>query len=169
MILGTIGLMMSLLPTFLYVQHALKAMADARTEVAGAPPLIALNKAVQLMQVHRGLSASMLSGDEGLGARRPAVRDALAKAQAHIDERFAVAQVPAAHLEVWSQIKQTWQALEPQVAARSLTTPQSTAQHTQLIARIMLLSEDLRYAYQLQMDSDADTNALIQATLMRRC
>ncbi len=166
MILGTIGLMMSLLPTFLYVQHALKAMADARTEVAGAPPLIALNKAVQLMQVHRGLSASMLSGDEGLGARRPAVRDALAKAQAHIDERFAVAQVPAAHLEVWSQIKQTWQALEPQVAARSLTTPQSTAQHTQLIARIMLLGEDLRYAYQLQMDSDADTNALIQATLV---
>lgn len=48
------------------------------------------------------------------------------------------------------------------MATRSLSTPQSTAQHTQLIARIMLLGEDLRYAYQLQMDSDADTNALIR-------
>lgn len=57
-------------------------------------PLIALNKAVQLMQIHRGLSASMLSGDEGLGARRPAVRDALVKALAHVDERFASAKVP---------------------------------------------------------------------------
>ena len=41
---GTIGLMMSAMPTFLYVEHALHAIGEARTEVAGAPPLIALNK-----------------------------------------------------------------------------------------------------------------------------
>ena len=166
MILGTIGLMMSAMPTFLYVEHALQTIDEARTEVAGAPPLIALNKTVQLMQIHRGLSASMLSGDEGLGARRPAVRDGVGKALTQVDEHFATAAVPAAQMAVWAKVKQTWQALEPQVAARSLTPPQSTAQHTQLIASIMLLSEELRYTYKLQMDPDPDTHALIQATLV---
>ncbi|GAB3361346.1 MULTISPECIES: methyl-accepting chemotaxis protein [Giesbergeria] len=166
MILGAIGLLMGALPTFLYVEHALQTIADERMEVTGAPPLIALNKAVQLMQIHRGLSASMLSGDEGLGARRPAVRDALAKALVQVDERFAAAAMPAVHVAAWDKIKQTWQALEPQVAARSLTPPQSTAQHTQLIATVMLLGEEVRYVYKLQMDPDADTNALIQATLV---
>ena len=166
MILGTMGLMMSALPTFLYVQHALQTIGVARTEVAGAPPLMALNKVVQLMQIHRGLSASMLSGDEGLGARRPAIRDALGKALTQVDERFAAAAVSSTAVAAWAQAKQTWQALEPQVAARSLTQPQSTAQHTQLIASIMLLSEELRYAYKLQMDPDPDTHALVQATLV---
>ena len=44
MILGTMGLMMSALPTFLYVEHALQTIEEARTEVAGAPPLMALNR-----------------------------------------------------------------------------------------------------------------------------
>ena len=166
MILGTMGLMMSALPTFLYVEHALQTIEEARTEVAGAPPLMALNKVVQLMQIHRGLSASMLSGDEGLGARRPPIRDALGKALSQVDERFAAAAVSSTSVAAWAQAKQTWQALEPQVAARSLTPPQSTAQHTQLIASIMLLSEELRYAYRLQMDPDPDTHALVQATLV---
>jgi len=165
-ILGVLGLMTSALPTFLYVEHALETIDDARTEVSGTPPLIALNKTVQLMQIHRGLSASMLSGDEGLGARRPAIRDALVKALVQVDERFTAAAVPAAQVAAWTKVKQTWQELEPQVAARSLTPPQSTAQHTQLIASIMLLSEELRHVYKLQMDPDPDTHALIQATLV---
>ena len=52
------------------------------------------------------------------------------------------------------------------MAARSLQTAQSTAQHTQLIASIMLINEGLLHAYGLQTDPDADTNALIQASLV---
>ena len=52
------------------------------------------------------------------------------------------------------------------MAARSLQTAQSTAQHTQLIASIMLINEGLLHAYGLQTDPDTDTNALIQASLV---
>ena len=52
------------------------------------------------------------------------------------------------------------------MAARSLQTAQSTAQHTQLIASIMLINEGLLHAYDLQTDPDTDTNALIQASLV---
>ena len=165
-ILGLIGLLMSALPTFLYVSDSLQGIATARKEVAGAAPLFALNKVVQLMQVHRGLSASMLSGDEGLGARRPAVRDAISKALEEADARFTAAQVPSTAHTAWAQAKQTWLALEPQVATRSLKPPQSTAQHTQLIASIMLLGEHLRHAYGLPADPDEGINALIQTTLV---
>lgn len=82
MILGTIGLMMSALPTYLYVSDSLRSIAAARHESVGAVPALVVNKVVQLMQVHRGLSAGMLGGDEALAARRPAARDALEKAMA---------------------------------------------------------------------------------------
>jgi methyl-accepting chemotaxis protein len=165
-ILGLIGLSMSALPTFLYVSTSLNDIASARREVTGAAPLFALNKLVQLMQVHRGLSASMLSGNAELGARRPAVRDAIGKALDEVDTRFKAAQVSSADASAWSQAKQAWQALEPQVANRSLGAPQSTAQHTQLIANIMLLGESLRHDYGLQVEHDEAISALIQSTLV---
>lgn len=49
MILGTIGLMMSALPTYLYVSNALQSIAAARHESVGAAPALVLNKVVQLM------------------------------------------------------------------------------------------------------------------------
>ena len=64
MILGTIGLMMSALPTYLYVSDSLRSIAAARHESVGAVPALVVNKVVQLMQVHRGLSAGMLGGDK---------------------------------------------------------------------------------------------------------
>ncbi len=166
MILGTIGLMMSALPTFLYVSNSLQSIAAARHESVGAAPAIVLNKVVRLMQVHRGLSAGMLSGDETLAARRPATREALEKAMGEVAASFAAAQVPAAQATAWAQALQTWKTLEQAVAARSLQTAQSTAQHTQLIASIMLINEGLLHAYGLQTDPDADTHALIQAALV---
>ena len=107
MILGTIGLMMSALPTYLYVSDSLRSIAAARHESVGAVPALVVNKVVQLMQVHRGLSAGMLGGDEALAARRPAARDALEKAMAEVATSFAAAQVPAAQTSAWTQAQQT--------------------------------------------------------------
>ena len=132
----------------------------------GAAPALVLNKVVQLMQVHRGLSAGMLSGDAALAARRPAAREALEKAMGDVAASFAAAQVPAAQASAWAQAEQTWKTLEQAVAARSLQTAQSTAQHTQLIATIMLINEGLLHAYGLQTDAAPDTHALIQASLV---
>ena len=60
--LGTIGLMMSALPTYLTVSDSLHAIGHARQEARGVPPAQALTLLVQRMQVHRGLSVGMLGG-----------------------------------------------------------------------------------------------------------
>ena len=165
LILGTLGLMMSALPTYLTVSDALHAIGHARQEARGVPPAQALTRLVQHMQVHRGLSVGMLGGDESLAARRPAARDAVNTALDDVSTRFAAAQVPAAQLANWTQAQQTWRTLEQAVGARSIEQAQSTAQHTQLIASLLQLNEALVHAYGLQIDPEADTNALIQASL----
>ena len=166
LILGVLGLLMSLLPTWLYVSDALGDIAKARQEVQGAAPLLALNKVVQLMQVHRGISAGMLRGDEALAASRPPVRDALASAIQEVDARLAAAPPSPTQLATWSQARQTWTALEQAVAARSLQPAQSLVQHTQLIASVMQLNGALLGTYGLQTDSHDDTYTLIQASLI---
>jgi len=165
LILGTIGLLMSALPTYLTVSDSLRAIGHARQEAQGVAPAQALTRLVQLTQVHRGLSVGMLGGDEALAARRPAARDAVNAALDDVSARFAAAKVPAAQMTTWTQAQQTWRTLEQAVAARSIEQAQSTAQHTQLIAGLLQLNEALVHAYGLQIDPDADTHALIQASL----
>jgi methyl-accepting chemotaxis protein len=167
LILGTIGLMMSALPTYLYVSDALRAIGHARQEARGVPPAQALTRLVQLVQVHRGLSAGMFGGDESLATRRPAARDAVEKALADAAAHFAAAQVPAQQMAAWTEAQQAWRALEQAVAARGIGLAQSTAQHTQLIAMLLQLTESLVHAYGLQVDPEAPTHALIQASLVQ--
>ncbi|MCZ8220889.1 MAG: methyl-accepting chemotaxis protein [Acidovorax sp.] len=165
LILGIIGLMMSALPTYLVVRDSLHAIDHARLEAQGVAPAQALTLLVQRMQVHRGLSVGMLGGDESLAARRPAARDAVNTALDDVSARFAAAKVPAAQMATWTQAQQTWRTLEQAVGARSIEQAQSTVQHTQLIAQLLQLNEALVHAYGLQIDPEADTHALVQASL----
>lgn len=166
-VLGLLGLLMSVLPTWVAVRGALDGMAQARQQAEGMVPLRALNQVVQLLQVHRGLSAGMLGGNAALAARRPQVRDALAGAMDAADARLAAsAHTPAAQRAEWAALRQRWQALEPAVAARQLEPAQSLARHTALIADVMGLNETLLHLYGLQTDAQADTNALVQTALV---
>ena len=68
-ILGLIALVMVVIPSALYFQRTLADVSAARLELRGAQPLLAINKVIQYSQVHRGMSASMLSRNEALAAR----------------------------------------------------------------------------------------------------
>ena len=167
LILGTVGLLMSLLPTWLYVNDALDNIAKARHEAQGAAPLLALNKVVQLMQVHRGISMGMLRGDAALTAARPPVRDALGRAIQEANEQIAAAPaITATQSATWAQARETWAVLEKAVAGRELQPAQSIVRHTQLIASIMQLNNGLLITYGLQTDPYNDTHALVLASLV---
>ena len=71
LILGTIGLVMSALPTYLVVRDSLYAIDHARLEAQGVTPAQALALLVQRMQVHRGLSVGMLGGRRVAGRAPP--------------------------------------------------------------------------------------------------
>ena len=167
LILGTLGLMMSALPTFLYVSDAWRSIAHARHEAQGVGPTQALLHMVQRVQVHRGLSGGMLGGDEALAARRPAARDAVEAAAKQVSDRLAAVQAPASEMAAWAAAQQTWRTLEQAVSARSIDSAQSIAQHTQLIATLLRLNEAMLHAHGMETDPVADTYALIQASLVQ--
>ncbi len=166
MILGFLALLMAAIPTALYVHGVLDDMAKTRQEIDGTAPVIALQKVVQLMQQHRGLSAGMLSGNETLAARRPGIAAAQAKAMQAVDERLASRNATASAVSTWGELKKRWAELEQTVANRQLKTAESTQQHTRLIASLMLLSETLLDDYNLAQDPGEDTSALILGTLV---
>ena len=75
LILGLVALVMVALPLSLYVTDVLGNLRHARSEATGMPPMMAVNAAVQQLQVHRGTAAGMLGGDATMAARRDAVRE----------------------------------------------------------------------------------------------
>ena len=165
LVLGAIALIMVIVPNALYFSRTLQDVAESKRELQGAAPVIALQKVIQLSQVHRGMSASMLSGNAALEARRPALRDKLNAAVAEVDGKFAAAQVPSALVARWGDLKKRWLEIEQGVASKSLQVAQSTQQHTQLITQQLQLSEDLLDDFSLSQDAGDDTFALIRATL----
>ena len=166
MILGLLSLLLVCAPTFLYFKRMVEDVQSAQMEARGSGPLVALNKVIQLSQVHRGMSAGMLSGNEALAARRPAVRDALGKAMQVMDEQLRSAGVSEAGQKHWGELKQKWTSLEQAVASKALKAADSTKQHTQLISSELLLSEELLFEFGLMLDPEPDTYSLMHASLM---
>jgi len=165
LILGLVALIMVAVPTGAYFQRSLVDIAVAKRELQGTGPLVALNKVIQFSQTHRGMSASMLSGSAELAARRPALRDKLNAAISALDNEFRMAEVSPGLQTRWSELKQRWTTLEQGVAGRTLSAPESTKLHTQMITGQLQLGEELLDEFGLSLESGSDTYALIRATM----
>jgi len=164
-ILGGIALLMMALPAGLYLGDKLGQVRTLTAQARAMPALQQLGQAVRFTQTHRGLSAGTLGGDAQLAARRPAVRDALDQAlQATSTQLEEVAPDLVAEL---ARLRQDWQALQLAVADRALAPAQSLARHTQLVAQLLTLSDQLLYTSGLNASAQRDTQALIQAALQQ--
>lgn len=165
-ILGFIALLMVLVPTALHVQKAASDIRVAQREAQGMPPLMAMQKVIQLVQQHRGLSAGMLSGNAAMKARRPGVKEGVDKAMLAVDDALRQADAPEPLVAQWTQRKQAWHQLADAVGGGSLSTPQSTQAHTALIATLLRLNDDALDAFGLSLDPEMATYVLIQGTFV---
>jgi len=166
MILGLIALVLTVVPTANYFNASFDQYEAATAELRGSAPLIALDKVVQYSQTHRGLSAGMLSGNEALGARRPAMREKLDAAMEAAQTQLQLAGASPKRMEQWDKIRADWKALERDVADKKLKPADSTRLHTQLIASELLLSEYLLHEFGLLLDPQSDAYSLINASLV---
>ncbi len=164
LILGLLALLMTVLPTGLYLSVALPEMDMAQREARGGAPLIALQRMVQLTQQHRGISAGMLGGNDALALRRPDTRDALGQAIVKLEDSLKVSGASARAVLDLARHKQRWTELEQAVAVRGLNSAESSAQHTQLIAQLLELSTHLLDEFGLSYDARPDSYPLILAS-----
>ena len=164
-ILGLLALCMVVPPTTLYLQRAFGDVASAQRQVHGGEALAALNRVIQFTQVHRGLSAAMLSGNDALAQRRPGVSASLGQTMERVDEALKNIEALPRTQAQWVQRRQAWAAIEPGVAARQLSAEESTRLHTELIAGEFLIGEALMDEYGLSLDRQLSTHMLARASL----
>ncbi|WP_101103644.1 methyl-accepting chemotaxis protein [Macromonas bipunctata] len=165
-VLGLIALLMAAVPTFLHVQKSVQQIRVAQDEVRGFAPLMALQKVVQFAQQHRGLSSGMLSGNDALRQRRPAVRDNVNQAMNAVDAALARAQAAPELLTTWADLKRQWTTLEQAVAAGQWSAADSTQRHTRLITQLLAFNAELMDAFGLSLDDQMDTYDLMQSTFV---
>ena len=166
LILGLVALLMTTAPTVLYFTKSMGDVAIAAREDKAVGAVTALNNLVQFTQTHRGLSAAMLSGNEVLAARRPAMRDNVVRALDSLETELKQADTSAKVLALLADARQRWTALEQGVSTKQLKTPDSTRAHTQLINSFLALNDEVLGEFGLSLDPEADTYYLIQASLV---
>jgi methyl-accepting chemotaxis protein len=165
-LIALFGGFLILAPLGLYITESNRAIDAAKREVAGIPPIQTLLKAVTLTQQHRGLSSMVLSGNEAAKEQRVAKQKEVEQAFTTMDA--VVKQSADAVLEErWVQAKSSWAPLAGKIAQVSLSSPQSFAEHTVLITRLMQLNEFLVDHFGLSLDPEFGTSYLINAALIQ--
>ena len=163
-LLGVIALLLAGLPAWMYLKQSTADIDTAVLEAKGTAPVMALLNVVRLTQQHRGLTAGMLGGNQALAAKRPETRDAVVKSIAAVDVSLKDAGAPAPILAGWAERKQRWATLEQSVASHQIKGAESLAQHTQLIADLLALNDDVLDAYALSRDPQVDSYSMTIAS-----
>ena len=156
--LGLLALLMVLVPTGLYLKTVLTEVGVAQTESAASGAVTALNHVVQFIQTHRGMSAGALNGNESLAARRPAMRDKVVQAISELDTELNKAGSSAPLKTQWNEFRQRWSTLEQGVGSKQLKSAESTKLHTQLIASLLAINDEMIREFSLALDPQADTD-----------
>jgi methyl-accepting chemotaxis protein len=161
-LLCVVALLMAAAPSALVLRESVGALQGLRAEATGLAPSQALLKLIRLTQEHRGLSGAVLSGD----ANKQVARQ---ERQSMVDQAMASALHDVSALNDATLVNgaqalvQDWQALSHDVAAGGLTAPVSAKRHTQLVARELLMLEDVVGTTGLTLDADAQCFYLITA------
>lgn len=176
LVLGLIAVATLALPTLLYLQRTSADVAIARRHVEGAAAIVALQRVIQGVQIHRALSAGALAAGDllstspkgnTLAAQLPAAREAVGKAAAAFDAQLAAAGAPRKTLAAWEQGRRQWTALQAGVADGTIAdVGQSTQQHTELVGVLATLGEGLLDAFGLPLVQDRASNALVNASFV---
>lgn len=163
-ILGVLALMLVALPTYQFVTASLVQIDFAETERTGIPGSKSLIELIPLIQVHRTLSATALSGNdavkvqlESAGAKIEAAMKTVGRdVDALADDTTRVA---------WDRLKQDWDGLAKRVANRSLTVRDGDAEHRKLVAQVFRLMDLVADHTLITLDPDVDAYYLHRMSL----
>jgi methyl-accepting chemotaxis protein len=159
-LLGLMGILLVVPPSWLFVRENNKTISSSTTEQQGLKPGEHALRLLQMMQQHRGLSATFLGGGQ-LAAQRAAKQsevEQLLKGMAALLPRSAGK--PA---QMLASIRDDWTALARDVSARSPSTLQSYQRHTALCEYTLLFIEQMADQYGLSLDPDPDSYYLMRA------
>ncbi|MFL6663555.1 MAG: methyl-accepting chemotaxis protein [Rhizobacter sp.] len=162
-LLGLLALVLTAVPTALFVSTDYRAMQDAQHEAEGIVPARAMLKVIQLTQQHRGMSALVLGGNAAMAAKRTDKQRETDAAYKTLSDLMATQVGDQGAKAAWDKAAHDWAAVRDQVAGASIAAPQSFAAHTALIAQLFKITGYLADDFGLSRDPALDRAQLIQA------
>ncbi|MDP2759189.1 MAG: EAL domain-containing protein [Sideroxyarcus sp.] len=137
-----------------------RIIQPAQQELEGLALIEPVSRTVQALQLHRGLSAAVLSGNESMRNRSAAQEDAITRSFRTMEE-----QLPAglASAEDFRRIKAGWESLRK--AQGSLTKESSFSRHTELIGQLHSFQTFIADEYLLTLDPELASFYLLDTAL----
>jgi len=165
-VLGLMGILLTGIPSYLYVSQANKEIGAAAMKTEGLVVIQPLLKLVQLTQQHRGLSAGVLGGNVSMQAQREAKQNEIEQAVGAFDAIVKQESDAPEIASAWHPALQHWKSLRSDVAGRSITVEESFQGHTSYIAELMLIGDLLSDHFGLSFDPDAYAYHLASAAVI---
>ncbi|HJW27098.1 MAG TPA: methyl-accepting chemotaxis protein [Rhodocyclaceae bacterium] len=161
-LLGTVGGALTFVLLYTIFTLLTGSIASAQHKLAGAAMLKPMNRLVQTMQQHRGLSAGVLGGNGAMDVKRAAketeVTAALAAADAALPPELR------ASLE-WKGIRSEWE----QIASQGLAWPvaENLKRHSDNIDRLFHFMVTLADATELTLQPTMDTYYMMDSVVLK--
>jgi methyl-accepting chemotaxis protein len=148
---AAVAIVMALLLFTVYLNLS-RDIETARQEIIGLQILKPMNRMVQLMQQHRGLSSGVLNGNEAMKEKRAEKEKAVAEAVAATD---AALSPKLREMASWQAIRQDW----AQISAQGMgwTPPENLKRNTEMIGRALTFMIEVADETQLTLDPVMDT------------
>jgi len=159
LLLGLMGVLLVAPPSWLFVRENNKSIAFSVREQSGLKPGEQALRLLQMMQQHRGISATFLGGGQ-LAEQRAAKQAEVEQLLSGMVAMLAPDTRPAGML---GQIRDEFNRLSHDVAGRVPSVRQSYQRHTALCEQALLLIEQVADHYGLSLDPDPDSYYLMRA------
>ena len=141
--------------------HLNQVIQVSRDELVGISLIKPLNRTMQLLQQHRGLSNGLLSGNAAIGDARSRVER---EAQTSFSETSArLSPHPALHDE-WRRIETAWEDLRK--SGLALPAGENFQEHTRLLHQVQTLRRHVANQHSLSADRDIDAHYLLSTALV---
>ena len=139
-----------------------RVIQPSQRELQGLALIEPVSRTVQSIQLHRGLSTALLSGNETMRDRRAAREREAAEAFKAME---GVLPTGLASSEDFRSIKANWERLRKE--GLQWTVTENFAAHTRLVGQLQLFELSIADDYALTLDTELTTFYLIDTTINR--
>lgn len=129
-----------------------REIKSARHELAGLQILKPMNRLVQNMQQHRGLSSGLLNGNEAMRDKRAAKEQGVSAALAATGSELTPT---LRDTPTWKAIRDDWQTIREQ--GLTWTPPENIKRQSALIDKALVFMVDIADESELTLDPEIDT------------
>ncbi len=160
-LVSSIGAVAIAIPIAVLVVDFLGTMQSGRNKLEGTELVQPINKAIQQLQQHRGLSSGLLSGSQDLAPKREGKQKDVEAALAGI---HGVLPAGLRDDEGWKTIQTDWKAIADNGLA--LPVAENTAAHTRLIDKVLVFMTTVSDETELTFDPQPDVHYLFETAVL---